>query len=496
MAGTSHPGRITINTGTWTDTCTQEFDLVANAAKRPAIREMMEFANRRALCTLLVSDVITPYGIDNTQKTKIPDAATKGTAIGNNGYQFSVMGRIEKPSVIIRQIGTTQADGSFQLLHQDRHLYDGMNAVFHGGRFIAMVDGNPTGSAQTGYLYNYKSPSGDLFNWTTHVAGQVGTKTCMGAYTSYGEKSQKSDSRSKFADMFINHTTKQRKTIEITGDAASDILWMTYQGADGGTSKGWMYTALRQGQATFAMEDERQKWFGVSTMKNSDGTAKTSPPLNSHGEPLIAGDGWEEQVAGGNVISGSGVGGQWTADDLKEALIQLELRGNKVGGNNYVGITGTRGYANVQEIAPTIAAEQNTTFFNQVTKDGRPGGPLIESGYEFSRLNLGGNSITFIKHPLLDDEFMWTERGDDGNILMSSTVFIMNLGTGEGKNMEILHKSANGVNRQNVTATLNGLTGSSEMTVSESDSMKYAMLKEDLMVVYNTNECAILRKES
>lgn len=495
MPGTSHAGRIQINTGTWTDTCTSEFDLIANAAKRPAIREMMEYANRRALCTLLVSDVVGPYGLDNSQKTKIP-ALSKDKAIGNNGYQFPVMGRIEKASVILSQVGTTAADGSFQLLMGDRHLYDGMNAVFNGGRFIAMVDGNPTGSQQAGYLYNFRSPSGDLFVWATHAAGQSGTKTCMGAYTSYGEKSQKSDSRSKFADMFINHTTKQRKTCEITGDAASDILWYTFTGADGGTSKGWMYAQLQQAQATWAFEDEKQKWFGVSTMKNSDGTIRQTPPTNSHGEAWIAGDGWEEQVAGGNVVSGTGVGGQWTADDVKELLIQLELRGNKVGGNNYVGITGTRGYANVQEIAPAVSADQNTRYINQVEKDGRAGGPLVDAGYEFSRLNFGGNTITFIKHPLFDDELLWTERGEDGNILMSSTCFVMNLNSGEGKNMEILHKAANGINRQNVTARMNGLTGAPEMTISESDSMKYAMLKEDLLVVYSTQECGVLRKES
>lgn len=495
MPGTSHPGKILINSGTWTDTCTTEFDLIANAAKRPAIRDFMEYSNRRALCTLLVSDVITPYGIDNTQKTNIPDVLTKGKGIGNNGYQFAVMGRLEKPSVILRQVGSTVGD-RFQLLMNDRHLYDGQNVVFHGGRFIAMVDGNPTGNAQSGFLYSFFVPSGDTFSWATHVAPQQGTKTCMAAYTSYGEKSQKSDSRSKFADMFINHTTKQRKTCEITGDAASDILWYTFQGADGGTTKGWMYAQLQQAQATWAMEDERQKWFGVSTMKNSDGTMKTTPPVNSHGEALIAGDGWEEQTAGGIVISGSGTGGMWTADDITEALVQLALKGDKQKGSNYVGITGKRGFLMVQEIAPTIAADQNTRFINQVEKNGGPGGPLVEVGYQFLTLNLGGSTITFIEHPLFDDELMWTERGDDGNILMSSTVFIMDQGTGENKNMEILHKSANGVNRQNVTARLNGLTGAPEMVISESDSMKYAMLKEDLLVLYNSNKAAILRKDN
>uniref|UniRef100_UPI002B1D1403 hypothetical protein n=1 Tax=Pseudomonas glycinae TaxID=1785145 RepID=UPI002B1D1403 len=86
----------------------------------------------------------------------------------------------------------------------------------------------------------------------------------------------RSDSRSKNADIFINHTTIQRKTCAITGTAASQVLWYTFTDSDGGISKGWMWNQLQQGQVQFLVEDERQKWFGVSTMKNADGTLRTT----------------------------------------------------------------------------------------------------------------------------------------------------------------------------------------------------------------------------
>lgn len=493
--GTSHPGRITINTGTFSeDTCVTENDLIKNQVKRPAIRQMMEYANRRSLTTLLVSGVVTPYGINNTEKTKIGDVMAKGKSVGNNGYQFPVMGRIEKASAIIRQIGSTTVDGRFQLLMQDRHLYDGMNAIFHGNRFQARVEGNPQGSPSAGYIYNFWAPSGDIFNWTTHVAGQSGTKTCMGAYTSYGENSKRSDSRSKYSDMFINHTTIQRKTCAITGTAASQVLWYTFTDAEGGQSRGWMYQQLQQGQAQFLMEDERQKWFGVSTMKNPDGSLRMAAPVNNEGYPIIAGDGWEEQVAGGNVMEGSGTNGEATIGDFTEMMKQLEKKSDKINSVSWVMPTGTDGFANFQTQCVALGLVQNITFFNQIEKDGRPGGPLVDVGYNFASFNVNGNQLICVKHPLFDDELMFTERGNDGNILMSSTYFLMNMGSGENKNMEILYKSANGVNRENVTARLNGLTGDTEMSVSEEDAMKYAMLKEDLMVIYNTQECGIIRK--
>lgn len=491
----SHPGRITINTGTFTeDTCVAEYDLIKNQAKKPAIRQMMEYANRRSLTTLLVSGVVTPYGINNTEKTKLGEVTAKGKSVGNNGYQFPVMGRIEKASVINSQVGSTSADGRFQLLMRDRHLYEGMNCKFHNG-FVARVEGNPVGSPAGGYLVNFWAPSGDLFVYSTVVAGQSGTKTCFGMYTSYSEKSLKGDSRSKFADVFINHTTIQRKTCAITGTAASQVLWYTFTDADGGSSKGWMYQELAQGQATFLMEDERQKWFGVSSVKDANGRLLATPPVDpTTGYSLVAGDGVDEQLLGGNVVDGTGTNGEWTYNDMTEIMKQLEKKSDKIGGLRWVMVTGTDGYANFQTQAKELGVQTNITFMNQVEKDGQAGGPLVDVGYNFASFNINGNQMICVKHPLFDDELLFTERGADGNILMSSTAYILQIGAGENKNMEILYKAANGVSRQNVTAKLNGLTGDTEMSVSEEDAMKYAMLKEDLIVIYNTQECGILRK--
>jgi len=491
-------GKITINTGTFQeDTCTVDNDLIRNQAKFPAIRKMLEYANRRALSTMIVSGVVTPYGVDNSQKTKIP-TVSKDKGIGNDAYRFDVMGRIEKASEIIKQVGATQADGSFQLLMRDKHLVPGMVAIFHGNRFQARVMAYPTGSPAAGYLYSFQSPDGTLFSWATNVAGQTGTKTCMGAYTSYGEKSLRGYGTSKFPDTFINHMTTQRKTVGISGGAASNVLWYSYTNDKGEMSKGWMYQELQQANATFVMEDERQKWFGVSTMKNTDGSLRTTSRLidQETGLPIIQGDGWEEQVAGGNVAYGSGTSGAWTLDDLSDMMKQLEKKSDKINGLSWVGVTGTDGFANFQELAASLAGNQNTTYFNQVQQDGKPGGAIVEAGYNFMAINLNGNKIMVVKHPLFDDELMFTELGTDGSVLMSSTLFLMNAGSSSAPNMEILCKEANGIKRDNVTAKINGLTGASETTISEEDAMKYAMLKQDLFVVYNSQECGIIYKSA
>ena len=81
---------------------------------------------------------------------------------------------------------------------------------------------------------------------------------------------------------------------------------------------------------------------------------------------------------------------------------------------------------------------------------------------------------------------------DNSGIKMSSTVFVMTIGSGSQKNMEIFHKAANGVNRSMVQAKLNGLTGASETSITEEDAMKFAILKQDMLVVFNTQTCGVI----
>jgi hypothetical protein len=445
--------------------------------------------------TLLTSGAVNPYGLNNEERTKIPQVDEK-KGIGNNGYRFDVMGRIEKATEILRQVGATTADGSFQLLMRENYLTPGMNAFFYTGRFQARVMGFPTGSKSQGFLYSFQAPSGDLFNFATHVSPQAGTKTCFGGYTSFGEKSLRGYGRSKFPDTFVQHMTTQRKTVAISGGAASNVLWYQYEN-EKGMSKGWMYEEIRQGEAQFDIEDERQKWFGVSDMKNADGSLRSTPLLidTETGLPITTGDGWEEQVAGGNVAYGSGLNGQWTEDDLSDMMRQLEKKSNMVSGLVWIGISGTDGYANGQKVCNNLAGNQNQNYVTIVEKDSQPGGPKVDAGYNFQKFNINGNTFILIKHPMFDDELAFPEKGADGNLILSGSLFMMQLGKGANMNMETLCKEANGINRSRVIAKINGLTGSSELVQSEEDAMKYAILKENLMVIYNTQECGIIYKQ-
>jgi len=489
----NNPGRIQIVNGTYSNDCTSEYDLMANQAVIPEIRDMLEYVNRRALTTLLASGVVTPYGINNSEKTKIPDVETRGKGIGNSAYQFRVIGRIEQAHVILGQVGTSGADGTFTLKMATNELHKGSVCLFYGGRYTATCMTQGRASAG-GYLYDFSAPSGEVFDYSTVVATQNGSKTLFAGWTSFGEKSLRGYGESKFPDMFINYTTIQRDSISITGDARARVLWYNFTNATGQSGKGWMYEEVAQQRAKFAMKQERAYWFGVSNMKNTDGSARTvTNQIDPEtGMPITTGDGVEEQIGGGNVVYGSGVNGDYTVTDVEDLMATITLKSDQVSGLELVFVGGEAFYANFQRIAPELGINQNIQFFDNIQQDGKAGGAAVSVGYNFIKLNINGSSVMIVKHPMFDDELAFPERRANGKLISSSTGFLLNLKAGSGKNMEILHKAANGINRKMVEATLNGMSGSSETPISQEDATTYALLSQTMINVYDTQTCGIL----
>ena len=487
---------ININRGTWSGDCTDENDLMLNQIKYPAIRKMLEYKDQRMVSTLLVNGAVGPYGVKDVPSTKLP-SLEEGKMVADNAYRFNIMGRIQKASNILSQVGSTSTDGTFQLVMADNYLVPGMNAVFYGGRFTARVMGYPVGTSGN-YTYTFQSPNGEIFNYATHVAPQPGVKTCFGSYTSYGEASLRGYGRSHFPDTYINHTTIQRKTVSITGTALSDVLWYEVE-SENGPIKGWMYEQLQQARAQFLMEREYQRWFGISTMKDANGALLAIPRLidPETGKGIIAGDGLEEQIKGGNEIYGSGVNGEATEDDFADMMKAIRKKSDMVSGLTYVFVTGEDGFSNAQKKMAALNVNQNIQLFRNVADVNKAGGDTPEAGVTYSNFNIDGDTVWFIKHPMFDDEERFPERGNDGKLLMSSNYYCLTIGQGASKNMDVFAKGGkNGVNRSFVNQEFNGMTGAQGAIMSEEDAKKYAMLTEDLLVIYNTNKCGILYKSA
>lgn len=498
----SNRGVITVSTGTFSNDCTVQNDLITNQAVFPEIRKWIEFANRRSLFTMLTSGVVTPYGIDPSIPTDSPGASTRGTSmgIGTDAYQFRIMGRIEQPATILSQVGSTQADGSFTLKMMGTHLKKGHVVTFGGiGAFIATV---MTSARQTagGFLYDFQSNSGDLFVFATHTQAN-GTKTCFPGWTAFGEKSLRGYGESKFPDMFINHMTTQRGTATISGDAGARVLWLNYMTTKDGVDKtvrGWMPEEVAQEEAKLTIRTERMIWHGVSDMKDANGALLTQPRMTDRdtGLPITQGDGFEEQVAGGNVLIASGISGQPTIDDYIDMMTTLKKKGNMISGYTWVMVTGADGFANFQKEAVALGGQQNIQFMDVVDQKGVTkvaGGAMREVGYTFSKINVAGSSLICVENPMFDDPLYRPQTLADGSSVLGSTCYFFPIGEGvDGKNMEILHKEGNGRNRNKVTANLNGMTGSSQTAITQEDADVYAILTQKMLAVYNTQLCGII----
>ncbi len=497
MSSSSTPGQPLVKQAVFSGECTELNDLIKAGIARPEIRMEMEYTNQRTITSLFASGNVTPYGINNTERAKLTDLDKMATkAVGANAWQFPVMGKLDKASTILGQVGSTQADGRFQLRIKERTtLYDGMVCMFNGNMFMAQVEGNPQGNEVSGWIFSFKSLGNVTFDYATHVARQAGTKTLMGMYTGYSEGSKRGHSYSSTPSIYVNWTTTQRKTVEITGDAASQVLWYTFTSSNGTQSKGWMYQAIQQNQALFIKEDEMQKIFGVTNMKDANGNALLIAPIDPNtGYGKTMGDGIVEQISGGLVVEGSSADGNWNLDDLTEAMTNLEQYTDKITGCKWGLITGTRGFGNFQAQAAQLGINTNINWMNTMGQDGKVGGPDANVGYNFISINVNGNQMICIKHPLFDDPDMWTELGQDGNPVMSSFGILLDIGSQQSPNMEVFYKSANGVNRKDVRASINGLTGDPGTSVSEEDFNKFAMLKQELIVLYRTKSCAIIKK--
>jgi hypothetical protein len=477
------------------ETCTTQKNLIENQANFPAIRQLIEYSDQRMISTLIASGVESQQAVGHI-KTKIGDAVSRGKSIGANAYQFDVMGRIQQASKINSQIGATQADGTFQLSMSDHYLVPGMVALFHGQGFQARVMSAPQGSSGN-YIYTFKSPDGRIFDWNTHVAPQIGQKTCFGGHTSYGEKSLRGYGRSHFSDSFVQHMTIQRKATAISGGAGSDVLWIQYEnlGSKKASGSGWYYKDQAQARLQLMMEDEFQKWFGLSSMKGDNGELLAESRLGNDPEtglPIIQGDGLIPQISGGNELFGSGINGNATIDDVIDMMTMLEKKCNTVGGKKWYVVTGTDGYSNFQRLMKDYLGLNlvvNTNPSAQI------GGQTVDVGFHFQSFNVDGNQIVLVKHPMFDDDQRFTERGSDGKLLQSSVMYFIDASANNDKtNIEILSKKGNGFNRDFVSAEINGMTGKSGPVVTSEDAVRFEILIENMIVIYNTTSCGIIHK--
>ena len=495
--------KIKISQGSVSEGDAQEYHLVQNHLLDPTknIDRVIMYAEQRHLMTLLTSGArdgrytapgVTPSGGD-TVTTKIKQIP-KGEMVSQNAWSYKIMGRIQKASEIIgtAAVGTPTAasstkGGTFKLYLKDDYMTVGMNCVFPNGKH-ARVMSRATGHDGK-WLYTFECYPGDSFTWATWVGTQIGRKTVFGGFTTFGERSRRGYGNFHYPDRYIQHTTKQRKSISLSGDVnANEVIWYELN-----NSKGFVYEAEAQMRAQFLLEDEYRLWWGISTMRDQYGNLLSRPSMqDEYGQDIVAGDGWLQQIAGANDLETSGVNGAPTYDDFADMITALKKKKNRISGNTWVVVTGADGMQLANDV---IAARFGTSnpLVQIVNQDSKPGGATPYVGYNFKHLNIAGEQITFVENPMMDDEEKFPTKLTNGKLRMSSTFYFMDLDVdNKGRNnVEIRARGRAGVDRNIVYFWENGMTGEGKPT-SPIDARAFHMLKETLLAVFNTKTCGIM----
>ena len=494
--------KIQITEGVWnTSDCTTDLNLTQAHAKDPAAGydKVIMYGEKRYLMTFIAAGAtngaFTVARTTDSYKTRIP-SVPQSELIDGNAWRYKIMGRIQKASTILSQVGnvteaTTTVGGWFQLKMRDNLLVYGMNAIFYNGK-MARVMAQPTGG-KGAYIYQFQAYPGDTFSYATWVTPQIGEKTCFGGYTTYGERSLTGYGRTFYPEDFIQHFSIQRKGQAITGDAnANRVLWYAVKGVPG--AKGWIYWIEAQARSQLLLEDDFHFKWGRSTMKDTAGNLLAAPSMidQETGMPIYAGDGLYPQIEGANDMETSGTNGKAVWDDFVDQVKALKRRSNSDGGQLYYCVTGLDGMSTVNSQAHLYAKDNfNMTFnVNQTDAIGGAGPPI---GWWFQRINVEGCQVHFIVDPMMDDEERFPRRLSDGTLAMSNTFYFIDASPDNtGKpNVEIRTKGRDGVNRNMIYFYENGMTGDGEPK-SAVDGKEFQMLKQNMFVIYNTKSCGIL----
>ena len=293
-----------------------------------------------------------------------------------------------------------------------------------------------------------------------------------------------------YPDRYIQHTTKQRKSISLSGDVnANNVIWYELNG-----KKGFVYEAEAQMRAQFLLEDEFRLWWAISTMRDEYGNLLSRASMqDEEGNDIVAGDGYIPQIAGANDMDTSNADGTATYQDMVDMVKSIKKKKNRISGNAYIVVTGSDGMANANDIGAGRYSS-SLPLVQVVNQTDMVGGAEPTAGYNFKKLNIAGEQLTFVENPMMDDEERFPRRLSNGNLAMSNTFYFLDMdvdNNGE-RNIQIRARGRAGVNRNIVYLWENGMTGEGKPE-NPVDAKAFHMLKETLLACFNTKSNGILK---
>lgn len=456
---------------------------------------LIMYAEKRHLFTMLVSGLESstqafkerapePGNKDPHALRTIIKPLPRGKDTSDMFWKFSIMGKVQRATKILRFLnvptkGSNARGGTFTAVAKDNTIKHQMNVLFPCGK-IARVQREGRVLADGSVIIDFQCYPGDTFDKDTWMMGK---DTVFASFSTVGERSRHGYTVFFTPDSYINHITKQRKGFTISGDAAAQgIVWYEL-----GDKKGFSYVAEAWARQQFLLEDENQKWDGVSTMRDQFGTLLDNPGIyDEKGEPVISGDGYIEQCRGYNDMYASGIDGMATLEDVEDMLNALDAGRDHESSDPWYCVTGAGGMKVASRIGIQVNKNLGISYNVQLDPNNQTfGGQRISNGFNMVEVNVNGKTVRFVENTQWNNKEKYPAVTREGYTIKGSTLHFMDMSDFKGnKGVEIRARVGNGLNRNMVFSWFEGMTGGPERPLHPGDFRSFHMFKENMVCVY------------
>tara|TARA_R110001599_G_scaffold161369_3_gene349910 strand:- start:1832 stop:3331 length:1500 start_codon:yes stop_codon:yes gene_type:complete len=494
--------------GTYGVNTEQSNSLVDNLLKYPEISKTLVRQHQRYSLTYLLERA---------------GRFSNAKVLADNSYEWKVLGRTNKPLVGHGFFDLNDADAYTATQNNTQDVADTANEIFHvtfknnstNGHYVlcnrndivrfksgatalvlsVIAQGSESGSGITagdGYkVVKFRLISGDVNGSDIHGDVVAGTIASAFAEASLGSTVGQNQ---VYPDTYKNWLTISRKKKKVTGGQLSDVTWIENNG-----QALWYFTAEELMIQEFMYQLELQRWYGVRSAGlggavGAPGENTASTLTDADSSVVQTGDGILAQITGSN--DGS-YGSSLTEAALVDYMADLSKNATTAEGMEYVVMTGTEGRKQFHVAMKDLMVGPNTSsngaggamiFDAQAGQD-------VELGVNFTSYNALGNKITLAHCPAFDDPNLHADPLEGGKM-----AFLDFSSQGDGSNIELVAKGAEGYNRNYIRKYVPGMVNPYDfkgmMAANGDDAFECHVMSESGIIVRNPLSCGIFSKTS
>ena len=453
---------IKISTGTFGDSTLLENSLSQNSLLYPMISKVVIQQYPQYALTFMTD------GLSRYAKEKV---------IGSNSFEWWIKGRLSRP---MTATGTSAGTGASKAPFTAEFVENFANSndilKFADGQ-QAIVISDPVASAG-GFTYTLILQDGNAAS--TLTASNVAAGSRAGVIgNAHPEASEKGYGNLAFPSKYRNYLSTARQAGEISGDAATSVVWVELNG-----QRVWYFQAEADIREKFLYEKEVGYWYNKINVDSSG-----NPLVYQGGKPVITGDGLLAQIDGANMGTySSGL----TEKQITNFLADLRYT-NGATDATYTVFTGTAGMREFQQAMKDYYIQTGNALLYDAAF-----GKEVSLGSDFMTYHAMGIRMNLIHCPVFDDPNLHHDLAPDGLPKESYKMAFINTSTlPEGvSNLEVITKGEGSINRAFVHKYVAGMVDPFEpktiRAATSKDSFKCEYLSQSGIILRNPKSCGVL----